>query len=110
MGNCCGGESDQVSNYKPNAFEGKGNRLGSANDESNMAGANKMASKKGEEALPKPTYDPTLTDSARDRQREERLAAAEARLKTKKPKKSKKTSEPLMGPNSKPIMTWNVGG
>jgi len=62
-----------------------------------------------DESLPEPIHNPNLTNDDRERQRAAQLAAAEARVKTKQPKKPKKSSgEPLRGPNSKPSMTWNM--
>lgn len=58
--------------------------------------------------VPEPIHNPNLTDDDREQQRLARLAAAEARAKAKLPKKPKKASEPLRGPNSQPAMTWNV--
>ena len=62
--------------------------------------------------MPQPRRDESLTDEERERQRRERVAAAEARLKKAgglPPKKKEYKDVPLSGPNSKPTMTWNVG-
>lgn len=60
--------------------------------------------------MPEPVHNPDLTDEERERQRANRLMAAEARIKSQQTKKpTKKSSEPLKGPNSKPTMTWTVG-
>lgn len=52
-----------------------------------------------------------MSDSDRERQREARLAAAEQRLKKQGglPKKEKKSTAPLTGPNSEPLMRWQAG-
>lgn len=61
-----------------------------------------------EDLIPAPIVDPNLTDDDRQKQRADRLAAVEARMKAQQPKKPKKSSEPLRGPNTKPTMTWNM--
>jgi hypothetical protein len=64
-----------------------------------------------DEEIPKPTYNPDLTDAERAQIRADRAAAAEARLKKqgggKKPKKT--SAPPLQGPNSQPLMKWTAG-
>jgi len=55
-----------------------------------------------------------LTGDDRDQLRNERVAAAEARMKkqglsTKPKKKKTDPNAPLVGPNSKPTMTWQMG-
>ena len=64
-----------------------------------------------DDALPEPIHNPNLTNDERERQRLDRLAAAEARAqKAMQPKKPKKqSSQPLRGPNSQPTMAWTVG-
>lgn len=63
--------------------------------------------------IPEPIHDPNLTDDQRAKQREARLAAAEARQKalgggaTKRPKAT--NAAPLRGPNSQPLMKWSAG-
>ena len=64
--------------------------------------------------LPPARHDPTLTDLAREQQRQERIAAAEARIKkaggNPTPKKKKENKDaPLVGPNSEPTMRWTAG-
>ena len=104
----------------------QGNRLGSAYEEEGYAdnsnngdSKNKQREKncKKDNGIPKPRVDPTLTDSDRIRQRDERLAAVEQRMEqnnnnpqSNKQKKKKKqdTGAPLKGPNSEPLMRWNA--
>ena len=108
----------------------KGNRLGSAyeeeghvnNNSNNKSSKNvqkkkkKKNSSKDNDDIPKPRVDPTLTDSDRIRQRDERLAAVEQRMKQnnnqqsneQKKKKKQDTGAPLKGPNSEPLMRWNA--
>ena len=66
-----------------------------------------------DENLPEIQHDPNITDSQRDRQREERIAAAEARMKktgvTTPKKKKQDPNAPLVGPNSQPAMRWTAG-
>ena len=62
--------------------------------------------------LPPPQHDPNLSDSMREQQRRDRLAAAEARMKkhqTGKTKSKNASGAPLRGPNSEPLMRWNAG-
>jgi hypothetical protein len=62
--------------------------------------------------IPEPICDPTLTDEERNKIRADRAAAAEARAKKQggTPKKKKATNnKPLVGPNSKNLMTWTAG-
>jgi hypothetical protein len=56
-------------------------------------------------------HDASLTDEERERMRADRAAAAEARLKKQGglPKKKDTTPKPLVGPNSEPLMRWNMG-
>jgi hypothetical protein len=69
-----------------------------------------MARQQEEDLIPEPIHNPNLTVADRENQRADRLAAVEARMKSKQPKKPKKSSgEPLRGPNSKPTMTWSMG-
>jgi hypothetical protein len=57
-----------------------------------------------------PPKDSTLSESERQRQREVRLAAVEKRQqKYPKTTKKKKSSAPLKGPNSEPLMRWQAG-
>jgi hypothetical protein len=105
----------------------QGNRLGSAYEEEGYANNknnensknNKNTKKKNskDDDIPKPRVDPKLTDSDRIRQRDERLAAVEQRMKQNNPqsnnnkqKKKKKDTgaAPLKGPNSEPLMRWNA--
>jgi hypothetical protein len=69
--------------------------------------------RRGEEDIPKPIRNPNLTDAEREQQRLDRLAAVEARLKkqgatTQAKKKKPDASEPLRGPNTEPLMKWNL--
>jgi hypothetical protein len=138
MGNCCGkGKSSAV---ERNAFKGEassslfsirtvyqpcsvarfslltdlfsisqGQRLGTVNE--TYVGSRPL--KNPEPVLAEASYDPNLTDDKREKQRAERVAAVEARLKKQGtlPQKKKKASKdtPLVGPNSKPLMTWTAG-
>ena len=92
----------------------QGNRLGSANDPPPQlsAAAARSGSSRDKVNLPEKRIDPSVTESDRARQREAVLAAAEKRQKaggvsTKKKKKPKNT-QPLRGPNTEPLMRWNV--
>lgn len=108
MGNCCGGGESTTS---PGAFQGTGHRLGSANEESPKVATGSGASR-NQDNVPKPINDPSLTAHDREKQRAERIAAAEARQKKQggPPKKKKEKSDaPLTGPNSKPLMRWTAG-
>ena len=90
----------------------QGHRLGAANEETPLAAPSGQGVDRGDENTPKPRVDPKVTDSERDNQRAERVAAAEARLKKQggPPKKKKENKDaPLTGPNSKPLMTWTTG-
>ena len=66
-----------------------------------------------DESLPAPVYNQNLTDADRAKERADRAAAAEARLKKQDPnakKKKKKPADnnaPLTGPNSQPLMRWH---
>mmetsp|Transcript_35245 Transcript_35245/g.85293 ORF Transcript_35245/g.85293 Transcript_35245/m.85293 type:complete len:128 (+) Transcript_35245:146-529(+) len=127
MGNCLGagggGDAGAVSTtttIRPNksnkAFQGTGHRLGATHEEEERVkaeAADRMANNNPQD-VPKSRVDPSLSDSARDRQREERLKAAEERqnklgggTQTKKKKKDT-TDEPLRGPNSQPTMRWTA--
>ena len=111
----------------------QGNRLGSAyeeegghvnnnnsnnnNDNDNSKNKTKKKNCNKDNDIPRRRVDPTLTDSDRIRQRDERLAAVEQRMKqnnnnpqSNKQKKKKKqdTGAPLKGPNSEPLMRWNA--
>jgi hypothetical protein len=106
MGNCCGGLESAT---RPGAFKGTGQRLGAANDEAPTV-ATGSGEKKHQDDLPKPRSDPNLSGTDREKQRAERIAAAEARQKQQggppKKKKKEKAGAPLNGPNSQPLMRW----
>ena len=91
----------------------KGHRLGSALEITSFspaAGAN--IPERVDEDIPAPLHDPNLSDDLRTKRREDRLAAAEARMsKQSSPPKKNKTDNnaPLRGPNSEPLMRWNAG-
>jgi hypothetical protein len=57
--------------------------------------------------------DDNLTDEEREKMRADRAAAAEARLKKQgglpSAKKKDTSNKPLVGPNSEPLMRWNLG-
>uniref|UniRef100_A0A7S1D1N2 Uncharacterized protein n=1 Tax=Cyclophora tenuis TaxID=216820 RepID=A0A7S1D1N2_CYCTE len=117
MGNCCGGEEDSggSSSGRPQkAFQGQGHRLGTGEEARLNATPSSPLSggmdrdDDDDRNLPEPTYNPNLTNADREEQRQQRLAAIEARSKNKKTKKTKPSSEPLRGPNSQPLMRWNV--
>mmetsp|Transcript_28060 Transcript_28060/g.42997 ORF Transcript_28060/g.42997 Transcript_28060/m.42997 type:complete len:138 (+) Transcript_28060:84-497(+) len=137
MGNCCGGETDNVvvaqqqqqqsgrggsktyGSGTTRKFQGDGHRLGTA-DEAQRLSTNPISNttKMDRDDIPEPVYDHNLSSSDRNRIRAERAAAAEARLKKqggggnkKLPKKPKSSSSdaPLTGPHSKPLMTWTAG-
>ncbi len=58
-----------------------------------------------------PVYDPNIDDLTREQRRAEREAAAKARMEKNKissPKKTKRSSSPLKGPNSRNTMTWTL--
>lgn len=113
MGNCCGnGSATHTTAPTPTTkpFQGQGHRLGQPQELTPLATTASGNAKKDE--MPQPRRDETLTDEEREKQRRERVAAAEARLKKAGglPKKKKEYKDvPLAGPNSKPTMTWNVG-
>jgi hypothetical protein len=87
----------------------QGHRLGAANETQAPASTSQTANDV-DDTLP-PRKDPNISDSDRDKQREARLAAAEARQKKMggPPKKEKKTTGPLRGPNTEYTMTWQAG-
>jgi hypothetical protein len=95
-------------------FRAQGHRLGTADEtrvvplEPSYGAVMERDENATDDALPEPIHNPNLTENDREQQRLARLAAAEARAKAKLPKKPKKASEPLRGPNSQPAMTWNV--
>lgn len=95
-----------VSAFESHNQHVQGNRLGSADEA--RAQQTPLVNHHADESLPEPIHNPNLTDTDREQQRADRLAAVEARMKGKQPKKPKKTSEPLRGPNSKNTMQWNV--
>lgn len=76
-------------NSAKKAFQGTGNRLGSANEPSTAAtagvgGAPRNGDRRGgadNDPVPPPRVDPALTEDERAKQREERLRAAEVRQK-----------------------------
>lgn len=120
MGNCCpkAGSEEQVvltqGGNKVQAFQGQGQRLGTADEakyRDNDVSSNHN-SKKHDDDLPAAAVDPNLTAEEREKIRRDRAAAAEARLKKQggAPKKKKATPSdaPLVGPNSKPTMTWTL--
>jgi hypothetical protein len=90
----------------------QGHRLGTAEETKfqNSAASNSAVR---DDTVPKPVVDANLTDEERERIRNDRAAAAEARLKkmggATKPKKKPSSDAPLRGPNSKPTMTWTAG-
>jgi hypothetical protein len=90
----------------------QGHRLGTA-DEVNFQSSATSNNAARDDTVPQPVVDANLTDEERERIRNDRAAAAEARLKkmggTTKPKKKPPSDAPLRGPNSKPTMTWTAG-
>ncbi|KAL7436870.1 hypothetical protein ACHAXM_005351 [Skeletonema potamos] len=114
MGCCCS---------KRSKFEGEGHRLGTADEAARGAttksggGATKNQTQQQQQQQQQfePYTDKRLTDEERAKIREERLAAAEARLskeakKEMKTKKKKPSSdEPLRGPNSQNALRWTAG-
>mmetsp|Transcript_27951 Transcript_27951/g.41376 ORF Transcript_27951/g.41376 Transcript_27951/m.41376 type:complete len:129 (-) Transcript_27951:218-604(-) len=127
MGNCfrlcCGGDDDSYNDNdgrgrnkkSPGAFSGQGNRLGTADEAAFGSGqAPATAPIIRDDSLPEPVHDANLDDAQRARIREDRAAAAEARLKKqggggKRKKKPNPDAQPLRGPNSANMMTWTVG-
>ncbi len=103
MGCCC----------SKRKFEGEGHRLGTASEAARGATAANSTTQTPQQF--QPYTDKLLTDQDRARIREERLAAAEARLSkdTKKEMTTKKkkpsSDEPLRGPNSQNTMRWTAG-
>jgi len=96
---------------KTKAFQGTGNRLGSANDPPPHSATASAGSPNHDVDLPAKRVDPSLTTSERERQRVARLAAAEKRQKASgvSTKKKKTTqNQPLRGPNTEPLMRWNA--
>jgi hypothetical protein len=79
---------------------------------SGSGGSGYQDNRDGDE-LPEPIHDASLTDDQRAKQREARLAAAEARQKALGGGAKKKTkatnAAPLRGPNSQPLMKWSAG-
>ena len=92
---------------------GQGHRLGTSNEKSYTDTAPKAAKSDKPTRIQEPVVEDNLTEEEREQKRAERAAAAEARLKkqgTYPTKKKKKQNDgPLVGPNSKPLMTWTAG-
>lgn len=106
MGCCC-------SKSKRHEFAGEGHRLGTASEAREARSAAAAAAEGRAEQIHEPYTDERLTDDERAKLREERLAAAEARM-TKEEKKQmaqkkKKSDAPLRGPNSQNTMRWTAG-
>jgi hypothetical protein len=106
MGCCC-------SKSKRHEFSGEGHRLGTASEARDARSAAAAAAERRAEPIHEPYTDATLTDEERAKLRDERLAAAEARM-TKEEKrqmnqKKKKSDAPLKGPNSENAMRWTAG-
>ncbi|KAL7508865.1 hypothetical protein ACHAXN_005936 [Cyclotella atomus] len=104
MGCCCS---------KRKQFTGEGHRLGTAADDQDARNARAAAAERRAEPMHEPYTDATLNDGERARLREERLAAAEARMSKEEKKqmnqKKKKSDAPLRGPNSQNTMRWTAG-
>lgn len=103
----------QSKKSKPKSFQGKGNRLGSANEAPTEQSIGRRSEKTNikNDDVPAKRVDTNLSDSEREKQRDARLAAAENRLKKQsggstKPKKKNTGSLPLKGPNTEPLMRW----
>mmetsp|Transcript_21112 Transcript_21112/g.33980 ORF Transcript_21112/g.33980 Transcript_21112/m.33980 type:complete len:122 (-) Transcript_21112:1138-1503(-) len=121
MGNCGSanavetgaGNSAGSNKKKPTkAFQGTGRRLGAANEQvETPVTTTGLTPARKDDDLPTPTRDPNVSNDERERQRQARLAAAEARQKKHggSPKKEKKSTAPLRGPNSEPLMRWQAG-
>jgi len=99
-------------------FQGEGQRLGSASENSQKNAPRPQQTVRRDEDIPRPIVNRNLTEEDKQRIREERAAAAEARAKknqigkgaTKKKKKNTtSTASPLRGPNTQNTMTWTVG-
>lgn len=105
MGCCC-------SKRKHNT--GEGHRLGTAAEDQDARNARAAAAaERRAEPIHEPYTDATLNDDERARLREQRLAAAEARMTREEKKqmnqKKKKSDAPLRGPNSQNTMRWTAG-
>lgn len=90
----------------------QGHRLGEAREVTPLSDGPRRGDRDSSDETPAPRKDPTLTDEEREKQRKERIAAVEARLKKAggPPKKKKEyKGVPLSGPNSKSMMTWTAG-
>ncbi|GKY95331.1 hypothetical protein MPSEU_000496000 [Mayamaea pseudoterrestris] len=114
MGNCCG--CDDSLAVDQNAFKGEGQRLGAKSEryhDADVSNARKNEVSASLEPAPIHKGDLNLTMEEQEQQRAERAAAAELRLKKQgayPPKKKKPSKDtPLVGPNSKPLMTWTAG-
>ena len=106
MGCCC-------SKSKRDQFSGEGHRLGTASEAREARSAAATSAEGRVEQIHQPYTDKRLSDEERVKLREERLAAAEARM-TKEEKKQmaqkkKKNDAPLRGPNSQNTMRWTAG-
>ena len=92
----------------------KGHRLGSADEAiaSKPIERDPISAKDAKKFEdPTPSHNPDLSEEDRQRIREDRAKAAEARLQNTQTKKKKKTRNqpPLHGPNSQYTMKWTSG-
>lgn len=114
MGNCCCASTSNrqsSSGGGSKSFQGQGHRLGSAAETSAVYAAPSSQRIEEKDTLPEPLVDPKLDPEIRRLRRTEAARAAEERANKNgggKPVKKKTNQEPLRGPNSEPLMRWNV--
>ncbi|CAB1119901.1 unnamed protein product [Ectocarpus sp. CCAP 1310/34] len=115
MGNCCDcfGKNDGTGSYlhSPRDGSGGGQRLGTAAEhqqERQRRADQAAAARAAVQDEPERIFDPNLTDSERQRQRELRAQAVERRSQPKKPK-APASSQEFRNPNNDPnMLKWSV--
>jgi hypothetical protein len=90
----------------------QGHRLGTTDD--NNKARLKVSVPVGDDVIPEPLFDKSLSDDDRAKIRADRAAAAEARIKKQggtitNKKSTSASSSPLRGPTSEPLMRWTAG-
>ena len=109
--------NDDDSSQRPRMIFWQGHRLGSTSDPRTLPQPPPPQEKSTQQGNDRDTKDPPprrvdpgLTESGRERQREERLAAVEKRNKRHqtRTKKVQQQQQPLKGPNTAPLLRWNA--
>lgn len=102
----------ELSSLARHVFRFQGRRLGTSSEP--YKDSKPQARREDDSAAiapSEPLFESHLTEEELEQKRAERAAAAEARLKKQGglPAKKKAKDKELVGPNSKPLMTWTVG-